>query len=77
MSVWLKKPKRRPDGRHKAFGRTTVWSAFQILLKFFPDLSHIRTVLPCCPDGLTLAARNFLIKASRVRTVDMMHAISI
>jgi len=24
MSVWLKKPRRRPDGRHKASGRTTV-----------------------------------------------------
>jgi len=41
-------------------------------------------VLPCCPDGRTLAARNFHIKALRirtigsvVRTVDLMHTISI
>jgi hypothetical protein len=44
----------------------------------------VRTVLPCHPDGRTLAARNFHIKAWRiwtigsvVRTVDLMHAISI
>jgi hypothetical protein len=41
-------------------------------------------VLPYCQDGLTLAASNFHIKGSRiqtighvVRTVDLMHAISI
>jgi hypothetical protein len=56
----------------------------KILLKFFPDLSRVLTVLPCCPDGLTSAARNFDIKALLVqtkgmviRTVDYMHAISI
>jgi hypothetical protein len=56
----------------------------KILLKFFPDLSRIRTVLPYRPDGRTIAARNFHIKASRawtrgkiIRTVDLMHAISV
>jgi len=41
-------------------------------------------MLPCCPNGCTLAGRNFHIKASRVRTigsvvrtVDLMLAISI
>jgi hypothetical protein len=55
----------------------------KISLKFFLDLSHIQTVLPCSPDGRTSTARNFHIKASRVRTkgmvvrtVDLMHAIS-
>jgi hypothetical protein len=70
MSVWLEKPRCCPDGRHKAFGWTTVRSAFQILQKFFPELSHIRRVLPYRPDGCTLAARNFHIKASRVRTIE-------
>jgi len=47
-------------------------------------LSHVWTVLPCFPDGRTLVARNFHIKAWHVRTitsviwtVDLMHAISI
>jgi hypothetical protein len=72
---------RRPDGSHKASGWTTVLSTFQNSQKFFPDLSRIRTVVP---DGRTSAASNFHIKASRirtkemvVRTVDLMHAISI
>jgi hypothetical protein len=79
MSVWLDKPKavrtvdiRRPDGQ-------LCDRFFKILLKLFPDLSHVRTVLPCCPAG-----PNFHIKPSRVRTkgmvvqtVDLMHAISI
>jgi hypothetical protein len=83
MSVWLEKPRRRPDGRHKAFGRTTVGLS-KISLKFFLDLSRIRTVLPYRPVCHTFAARNFHIKASRirtigmvVRTIDLMHAISI
>jgi hypothetical protein len=29
MSVWLEKPRRRPDGGHKGSGQTTVRSAFQ------------------------------------------------
>jgi hypothetical protein len=29
MSVWLEIPRRRPDGRHKASGRTTVQLTFQ------------------------------------------------
>jgi len=84
MSVWLEKPRIHLDGRHKASGRTTVRSAFQILQKLFPKFSRVRTVLPYRPDGRTLAARNFHIKALRirtaehvVRTVDRMHAISI
>jgi hypothetical protein len=56
----------------------------KILLKFFPNLSRVQTVLHYRPDGRTSAARNFHIKASRIRTkgmvvwtVDQMHAISI
>jgi hypothetical protein len=84
MSAWLKIPRRCPDGRHKASRWTTVQSAFQILLKFFLELSHVRTVLPCHPGGSTLAACNFHIKAwcvrtitSTLRTVNLMHTISI
>jgi hypothetical protein len=40
MSVWLEKPRPRPDGRHKASGRTNMRSAFQnfaeILSQFEP-----------------------------------------
>jgi hypothetical protein len=47
MGVWLDKPRRHPDGRHKASGRTTVQSAFQnfteILSRFEPR-----------PDGVAL-----------------------
>jgi hypothetical protein len=53
MSVWLEILRRRPDGRHKASRQTTVWSAFQISLKFFPELSHVLTMLPCRQDGRT------------------------
>jgi len=84
MSVWLEITRRRPDDRHKASGRIIVRSVFQISQKFFPELSRVRTVLPCRPDGCTLAVRNFHIKVSRVRTigsvvqtVDLMHAIFI
>jgi hypothetical protein len=84
MSVWLEKLRRRPDGRHKASERTTVPLAFQISQKFFPELSRVRTVLPCRLDCSTLAVCNFHIKAWRiqtmktvVRTVNLMHAISI
>jgi hypothetical protein len=70
MSVWLEKPRRRLDGRHKASGQTTVRSAFQISQKFFPKLSRIRTMLPSRPDDRTLAARNFHIKASCIRTIE-------
>jgi hypothetical protein len=69
MSVLLEIPRPRLDGRHKASGQTTVPSAFQISLKFFPELSRVRTVLPCRPYGRTLAARNFHIKTWRVRTI--------
>jgi len=69
---------------NKASGQATVQSTFQILQKFFSELSRIRTVLPCRPDGRTLAGCNFHIKASRVqtigsvvRTVDLMNVISI
>jgi len=74
MSVWLDKPRHRPDGRHKASGRTTVRSAFQNFVE----------ILSYRPDGRTSVVRNFHIKASYVRTkgivvrtVDQMHAISI
>jgi hypothetical protein len=84
MSVWLDKPGtvwtvdiRHPDGQ--LCNRLS-----KISLKFFPDLSPVRTVLPYRPDGRTSAARNFHIKALRiqtkgmvVRTVDLMHTISI
>jgi hypothetical protein len=84
MSVWLEIPRHRSDVRHKASEWTTVRSAFQISQKFFPELSRVWTVLPCRPNGCTLAARNFHIKAwcirtmtSVVQTVNLMHAISI
>jgi len=84
MSVWLEIPRRRPDRRHKASGRTTVQSALQISQKVFPELSLVRRVLPCRPNDRTLAACNFHIKAWRiwtitsvVRTVNLMHVISI
>jgi hypothetical protein len=70
MSVWLEKPRRRLDGRHKASGQTTVRSAFQISQKFFPKLSRIRTMLPSRPDDRTLPARNFHIKVSCIRTIE-------
>jgi hypothetical protein len=72
MSVWHEIPRSRPDGRHKASERTTVRSAFQNFAKFFPDLSHIRTVLPCRLDDRTSIVLNFHIKASRVRTIGMV-----
>jgi hypothetical protein len=84
MSIWLEIPRPHPDGRHKSSGQTTVRSAFQNSLKFFPELSHVWIVLPCRPDGRTLIAHNFHIKDWRIRTitsvvwtVDLMHAIFI
>jgi hypothetical protein len=47
MSVWLDKPRHRPDGRHKTSGRTTIQSASQN----FPE------ILSCfepCPNGVAL-----------------------
>jgi hypothetical protein len=38
-------------------------------LKLFPELSRAWTVLPYHPDGCTLAACNFHIKALSVRTM--------
>jgi hypothetical protein len=65
-------------------GRQLYDRLSKILLKFFRDLSRVRTVLACRPDGCTSTARNFHIKALRfrtkgmvVRTVDYMHTISI
>jgi hypothetical protein len=56
----------------------------KISLKFYLNLNRVWTVVPCHPGGRTFTARNFLIKASRVRTkgmvvrtVDLMHVISI
>jgi len=66
LSVFLEKPRRRLDGRHKGSGWTTVRSAF------FPVLSRVWTVLPRRPDGRTSTALNFHIKASRVRTKGMV-----
>jgi len=84
MSVWLEIHRGRPDDRHKASRRTTVRSTFQILQKFFLEMSRVRTMLPCRLDCRTLAARNFHIKTSRIRSiehvvrmVDLMHTISI
>jgi hypothetical protein len=83
MSVWLEIPRRRQEGKHKVFGQTTVQSAFQISQKFILELSRVGTVLPCHPDGRTLATHNFHIKASRIQTmtfvvwtVNLMHVIS-
>jgi len=77
MSVWLEKPRRCPEGRHKASGWTIVQSAFQ-------NFAEILSRLEPLPDGRTFAAHNFHIKASCiqtigmiVRTVDLMHVISI
>jgi hypothetical protein len=56
---------RRPDGQ-------LCDRLSKILLKFFPDLSHVQTVLPCRPDDRTSAARNLHIKASGVRTKGMV-----
>jgi len=47
MSIWLEIPRCRPDGRQKGSERTTMRLAFQISQKFFPELSRVRTVLPC------------------------------
>jgi hypothetical protein len=77
MSVWLDNPRRRPD--EQLCNRLS-----KISLKFFPDLSRVRTVLPCLPDDRTSATHNFHIMALHVRTkgmvtrtVDLMHSISI
>jgi hypothetical protein len=43
---------------------------FKFSLKFFPDLSRVQMVLPCRPNGRTLAARIFHIKASHVQTMN-------
>lgn len=84
MSVWLEITRCDSDSRHKASEQTTVLLAFQNSQKFFPELSRVWMVLPCHLDGHTLVARNFHIKAWRVRTmtsvvrtVNLMHAISI
>jgi hypothetical protein len=50
MSFWLEIPRRRPDGRQEASGRTSVRLAFQISWKFFPDgvaLSSGRSHFSC------------------------------
>jgi len=84
MIVWLEICRRRLDSKHKASGWAAVRSALQISQKFFLELSRVWTMVPCRPDGRTLDAHNFHIKASHdrtigyvVRTVDLMHAISI
>jgi hypothetical protein len=85
MSVWLDKIGRCPDCGHRPFGQTNVRPKFwKFRWKSFIFESRVWTVLPCRLDGCTLAASNFHIKALRiwtkrmvVRTVDLMHAISI
>jgi hypothetical protein len=47
MSVSLEKPRRRPDGRHKASGRTTVRSTFQ-------NFAEILSGFEPLPDGVAL-----------------------
>jgi hypothetical protein len=69
MSIWLEIPRRCPNIKQEVSGQTTVRSAFQILQKFFPELSRIRTVLPYHLDCGTLAACNFHIKTWLVRTM--------
>jgi hypothetical protein len=49
-SVWLDKPRRCPDGRHKVSGRTTIQSAFQ---NFVEILSWFEPR----PDGFTMSTR--------------------
>jgi hypothetical protein len=77
MSVWLDKPRRCTDGQ-------LCDRLSKISLKFFPDLSRVRTVLPCLLNDRTSATYNFHIKASHVqtkgmvaRTVDLIQVISI
>jgi len=49
MSVWLDKPKRRLDGRHKTSGRTTMQLAFQIF-------AEILSCFEPRPDGVALSS---------------------
>jgi hypothetical protein len=49
MRVWLDKPKRRPDGRHKTSGRITVRSASQ-------NFAEILSCFESRPDGVTLSS---------------------
>jgi hypothetical protein len=60
------------------------YEILKISLKIFPEMSRVRTVVPCHSDGRTFAASNFHIEALHVRTrrmvvqtADLMHAISI
>jgi hypothetical protein len=85
MSVWLDKSGRRPDDGHGPSGRTTMRPKFwDFRWKSFLFESRVRAVRHCRSDGRMSSASNFLIKASRfrtmgmaVRTVDLLHAISI
>jgi len=47
MSVWLDKPRRPPEGGHKASGRTTMRSAFQ-------NFAEILSWFEPHPDGVTM-----------------------
>jgi hypothetical protein len=49
MSVWLDKPRRCLDGRHKASVRTTVRSAFQ-------NFAEILSCFEPHPDGVALSS---------------------
>jgi hypothetical protein len=73
MSVWLDKTGCRLDGGQRPFGRTTVLPKLQkFSWRSFLFESRVRTVMPCRPDGRTLAASNFHIETSRVRTWRMV-----
>jgi hypothetical protein len=65
MNVWLDKPRRHSDDRHKASELTTMRSTLYNFGEIL-DLSYVQTVLPYRLDDRTSAARNFHIKASRV-----------
>jgi hypothetical protein len=85
MSVWLDKIGRRSVGSHRPSGWTTVRPKFwKFRWKSFLFKSRVHTVFPCLPNARTSTASNFPIEASRirtrrmvVRTVDLMHTISI
>jgi hypothetical protein len=48
MSIWLDKSRRRPDGRHKSFGQTTMRSASQ-------NFAEILSCFEPRPDGVALS----------------------
>jgi hypothetical protein len=69
MRVWLDKDW-APSGRDMTSVRTNNCASeiLKILLNIFPEMSSVRMVVPCHPDGHTSAASNFHIEASHVLT---------